>query len=681
MSRCRLGVDVGGTFTDFVLFDEESHEMWVHKSPTIPQDQTQGISTGAAALLEQQDAAPEDLVYVALGSTIAINAMLQGQTAPVGIITTQGFRDLLELRRQRRNALFDLFFQLPIPLAPRHLRLGVPERVNAEGEVLVSLDEDKVREALARLGQAGVKSVAVCFLFSFLNPSHELRVEELAREVIPGRSIWLSHRVLPEFREFERLSTTACNAALGPTMEAYLGNIKSRMEKLGCRRTPYIMQSNGGVMTLRGAQERPANTLFSGPSAGVVGGLHAARLAGAENVITFDMGGTSTDVCLVKQGAISMVHEKEIGGTPVRTPMVDVNSVGAGGGSIAWIDTGGRLKVGPQSAGARPGPAAYGQGGERPTVTDANLVLGRLNPHGLLAGRMPLYPDLAMEAIQRYVAQPLGLEPLEAAAGIVRIVNTNMVLAIRAVSVQRGHDPRDFTLAAFGGAGPLHASGVARQLGISLMVVPPAPGILCAQGLLVTDMRTDYVRTFVSPLLDADLNEVNNLLSGLEERARAWLAAEAEGAKERSVEFSADLRYVGQNYELPVPAAAAPWRAGTFQELAERFHEEHRRAYGYRADQATVQLVNLRATALAVIPKPRPRSQTGASPGGPAPFEHRGVWWEEGFASTPVYRRADLPAGSTLRGPAIVEQMDSTTLVAPEEQGEVDGYGNLILSL
>ncbi|MAF39322.1 MAG: hypothetical protein CL696_10710, partial [Chloroflexi bacterium] len=336
MSRCRLGVDVGGTFTDFVLFDEDSQEMWVHKSPTIPQDQTQGIAAGVTSLLAQQDVAPEDLAYVALGSTIAINAMLQGQTAPVGIITTEGFRDLLELRRQRRDSLFDLFFQLPLPMVPRHLRLGVPERVNAEGEVLAPLDEGKVREALARLGRAGVKSVAVCFLFSFLNPRHELRVEELAREVIPGLSIWLSHRVLPEFREFERLSTTVCNAALGPTMAAYLGNISSRMEDLGCRRPPYIMQSNGGVMTLRGAQERPANTLFSGPSAGVVGGLHVARLAGAGNVITFDMGGTSTDVCLVRQGAISMVHEKEIGGTPVRTPMVDVNSVGAGGGSIAW---------------------------------------------------------------------------------------------------------------------------------------------------------------------------------------------------------------------------------------------------------------------------------------------------------------------------------------------------------
>ena len=438
MSRYRLGIDVGGTFTDFVLFDEESQEISVHKTPTTAEDQTQGVADGLAELLTRHGVVPEELLYLAQGSTIAINAMLEGKTAPVGIITTQGFRDLLELRRQSRPSLYDLFFQKPAPLVPRHLRLEVPERVNARGEVLVSLDEGKVRQALHHLAQAGVDSVVLCFLFSFLNPHHELRVEELAKEVAPGCSIWLSHQVLPEFREFERLGTTVCNAALGPVMKSYLGNLSDRMAEIGYRRTPYIMQSNGGVMSPQGAQERPANTLYSGPAAGVIGGLHVARLAGTENAITFDMGGTSTDVCLVANGVVSMVPHKEVMGTPVRTPMVDVNSVGAGGGSIAWMDAGGRLKVGPQSAGAHPSPAAYGKGGEQPTVTDANLALGRLSPRGLLAGRMPLYPELAFEAIQRHVAQPLGMDTLEAAWGIIQIVNTNTVLATRAVSVQRG---------------------------------------------------------------------------------------------------------------------------------------------------------------------------------------------------------------------------------------------------
>ena len=411
MDRYRLGVDVGGTFTDLVLFDEDSREISVHKVSSIPDDQAEGIARGLAEFLALRGATPQELLYLAQGNTIAINAMLEGKTAPVGVITTQGFRDLLEIRRQRRPSLYDLFFQKPPPLVSRHLRL------DTKGDVLVPLDEAKLREALHRLSQAGVEAIAVCFLFSFINPRHELRVLELAEEVIPGCSIWLSHQVLPEFREFERLGTTVCNAALGPVMKNYLGSLASRMREMGSRRIPYVMQSNGGVVSPRGAMKRPANTLFSGPSAGVIGGLHVARQAGTDNVITLDMSGTSTDVCLVERGKVSMVQEKEIAGTPIRTPMVDVNSVGAGGGSIAWIDAGGRLKVSAQSAGASPGPAAYGQGGTQPTITDANLVLGRLSPRGLLAGRVPLYPDLALEAIQRNIAQPLKLDTFEAAWG------------------------------------------------------------------------------------------------------------------------------------------------------------------------------------------------------------------------------------------------------------------------
>ena len=681
MGRYRLGVDVGGTFTDFVLFDEESREIWVNKIPTASGDQAQGIAKGLAELLAGQDLDPEEILYLAQGSTIAINALLEGKTSPVGVITTQGFRDILEIRRQRRPSLYDLFFQKPLPMVPRHLRLEVPERVNARGEVLAPLDEGKVREALQRLLQAGVEAVVVCFLFSFLNPDHELRVEELAKEVAPGCPIWLSHCVLPEFREFERLGTTVCNAALGPVLRNYLGNLGHRIEKVGCRRPIYVMQSNGGVMSPQGALERPVNTLFSGPSAGVIGGLHIANLAGRQNAISLDMGGTSTDICLIWQGAASMVYQKEIVGTPVRTPMVDVNSVGTGGGSVAWIDAGGRLKVGPQSAGAHPGPAAYGQGGEQPTVTDANLVLGRLSPRGLLGGRMPLYPELAFEAIQRQVAQPLGLDPLEAALGIIQIVNTNTVLATRVVSVQRGYDPREFTLVAFGGAGPLHASAVARQLGISRVVIPRVPGILCALGLLATDMRADYVHAAIAPLPEVDLDDVNNLLQDLEGRARGWLAAEGIRAGKHEVKLAADLRYSGQNYELTVAAPSAPWNADSLHELGERFHREHQRAYGYRVDEATVQLVNLRATALSLMPKLKPRTETRAASNDAPPFEHRDVWWEDGFVSTPIYQRSHLPLDSAVQGPAIVEQMDSTILIAPNERAEVDEYGNLILSL
>ncbi len=681
LTRYRLGVDVGGTFTDLVLFDEEGVDTRVHKVPTTPDDQTEAIAAGVAELLAAQGASPEELLYFAQGSTIAINAMIEGKTARVGIVTTRGFRDLLELGRQRRPSLYDLFFQKPLPLVARHLRLEVAERTDASGNELAALDEDAVREAVSKLAAQGVDAVAICFLFSFLNPAHELQAEQIARETAPGLSVWLSHQVLPEFREFERLGTTVANAALGPVMKRYLGNLGERLNAIGVTRSPYIMQSSGGVLSLDGALERPANTLFSGPSAGVVGGLHVARQIGTENAITFDMGGTSTDICLISRGAIAMVQEKEIAGTPIRTPMVDVNSVGAGGGSIAWVDAGGRLKVGPRSAGADPGPAAYGQGGDQPTVTDANLMLGRLSQRGLLSGRKPLHVDAAHEAIRRDAAEPLGLSVTEAANGIVEIVNTNMVLATREVSVQRGYDPREFTLVAYGGAGPLHATAVARKLGIPTVVVPRTPGTLCALGLLTSDMRTDYVQALIKPLLQADLAEVNRIVNDLEGRARLRLEAEKGDVVDSVVEVSADLRYMGQNYELPVDAPPAPWDEASLDLLAERFHVEHQRANGYRSERAIVQLVNLRVTALAPMPRLPFQPLRRKADHGEPPREHRDVWWEDGFVQTPIHERAQLSIGMTLYGPAAVEQMDSTTLIAPGERARVDENENLVISL
>ncbi|MAF52743.1 MAG: hydantoinase/oxoprolinase family protein [SAR202 cluster bacterium] len=681
LARYRLGVDVGGTFTDLVLFDEDGFDTRVHKVPTTPDDQTEAIAVGVAELLAAQGATPKELLYFAQGSTIAINAMIEGKTARVGIVATQGFRDLLELGRQRRPSLYDLFFQKPLPLVARHLRLEVAERTDASGNELAALDEDAVREAVSRLAAQGVDAVAICFLFSFLNPAHELQAEKIAREIASGLSVWLSHRVLPEFREFERLGTTVANAALGPVMKRYLGNLGDRLDSIGVTRTPYIMQSSGGILSPDNALERPANTLFSGPSAGVVGGLHVARQAGTENAITFDMGGTSTDICLISGGAIAMVQEKEIAGTPIRTPMVDVNSVGAGGGSIAWVDAGGRLKVGPRSAGADPGPAAYGQGGDQPTVTDANLVLGRLSQRGLLGGRKPMHVDAAHEAIRRCVAENLGLDVMEAANGIVEIVNTNMVLATREVSVQRGYDPREFTLVAYGGAGPLHATAVARQLGIPTVVVPRTPGTLCALGLLTSDMRTDYVQAMIGPLLQADLVAVNRILNDLEGRARLWLQAERGDIDGCVIEVSADLRYTGQNYELPADAPPAPWDQASLELLAERFNVEHQRANGYRSDRAVVQLVNLRVTALAPMPRlPSPPVQREAALD-VSPSERRDVWWNDSIVSTPIHERDQLSVGMTLDGPAIVEQMDSTTLIAPGERARVDENENLIISI
>lgn len=681
MSQFRVGVDVGGTFTDLVLYDEVKKDLWVNKVPSSAGDQTKGILTGLTEILHTAGASPEEILSLAQGSTIAINALLEGKTSKVGIIATQGFRDLLELRRQRRPSLYDLFFQKPQPLVPRELRLEVAERVNSQGEILQSLDEQETILALKQLVASGVESIAVCFLFSFLNPQHELRVEELAKQIAPDHTIWLSHRVLPEFREFERLSTTVCHAALGPVMRNYLNNLRDRMGQLGNNSPIYIMQSNGGITSPLSASERPGNTLFSGPSAGVIGGLHVGRLVGTGDLITLDMGGTSTDVCLITNGAVSMVAEKEIAGNPIRTPMVDVNSVGAGGGSIAWIDTGGRIKVGPKSAGANPGPVSYGQGGLEPTVTDANLVLGRIGEDGLLGGRMPLYRDLAVRNISEKIAKPLGLTTVEAAWGIIQIVNTNIVLATRAVSVQQGYDPRNFALVGFGGAAPLHANAVAKQLGISKVIFPPSPGILCALGLLATDMRTDYVQTLIAPADQIDLRHVNRLLNQIQNKANSWLKAEGISKENSSVEISVDLRYMGQNYELTVNAGLGPWTKKDIQALIERFHKEHERAYGFRSEKSTVQMVNIRATALAAMPQVQPLKQDGSSAPQITPFKYREAWWDSKFVETPVFRRSDMLAGTMILGPAIIEQMDSTLLIGPGEKGLVDPYMNLILSL
>ena len=680
LNRYKIGADVGGTFTDLVLFEENSQEIKVHKVPTVPQNQADGIYTGTSELITENQISPTEVVYLAQGSTIAINAMIEGKTAKVGLITTEGFRDLLELRRQKRDKLYDLFVEKPLPLVSRNLRIEVPERVNSKGEIVLPLDIQRTQQAVQTLMHQKVDAIAVCFLFDFLNPTHELEVERIAKSLKCEASIWLAHKILPEFREFERLSTTVSNAALGPVTKTYLTNLTARISELGCNRPPYIMQSSGGIMSPNRAIERPANTLFSGPSGGVIGGLHVAQLAGIKDIITLDMGGTSTDVCLIRNGTVSMVYEKEISGNPVRTPMVDVNSVGAGGGSIAWIDSGGRLKVGPKSAGAKPGPASYGLGGEQPTLTDANLILGRLNAKGLLKGRMPLQEHLAKKAIDESIAKPLGLNTVQAAQGILDIINSNTVLATRVVSVQRGYDPRDFTLVAFGGAGPLHGTAVAKQLNMSREIIPPNPGILCALGLLNTDMRADYTKTYLTSLEEADLIKVNSIINDLLSQAINWLDSEDVQEDKRSIQILADLRYAGQNYELTIPSSNQQWQTEEIDKLTNAFHQAHEREYGYQSNNEKVQLVNIRVLALSLMPriKPSPLKKALLNP---IPVGFREVWWEEGPAKTPIFQREDLLQGHEIEGPAIIEQMDSTTPIAPKEHAVVESYGSLIISL
>lgn len=686
----RLGVDVGGTFTDLALWDETRGRLAVLKLPSVPASPEDGILAGLSAITAREGVAPADLGFVAHGTTVATNALLQGRLARTALLTTRGFRDLLEIARQKRPDLYDLQADKPPPLVPRDLRFEVRERLLADGTVLEPLRREDVREVLDRLAtRADVEAIAVCFLYSFLDPAHERLAAEEIRERRRAAWVTLSSEVSPEFREYERLSTTVVNACLGPAISRYLCRFGEEVRRLGVPEAPYINQSNGGIISIGSAAAQPVRTLLSGPSAGVMGAAWVARAAGVTSLITFDMGGTSTDVARVDGGEPVIASERTIAGHSVRIPALEIESVGAGGGSVAWVDSGGALKVGPESAGASPGPACYGRGGTRPTVTDANALLGRLSGAHLLDGGMTLHAELATAAVDRLAAS-LGVSRVDAARGILSVVQTNMLGAIRVVSVRRGYDPRDYTMVAFGGAGPLHAAALARDLGIGRVLVPPAPGILCALGLLVEPLRLDLVRTRVT-LLDGPgaegaagtlgLADLDRGFGELEREACAWLDRERVAPGRRRVARAFDMRYLGQNFELRV--AEPPGARGDVGALKRAFFREHERVYGYFAEDEPVQIVNLRLTATGeperlalplLAAAPRPEADA-------ARIGERAVWFDEtaGFTPTPIYRRERLLAGHRLPGPAIVEQMDSTTVVLPGQAAIVDEHGNLVV--
>jgi N-methylhydantoinase A len=683
--RAKLGVDVGGTFTDVALWDEDSRRLTALKLPSVPADPSEGILAGIRAILERDGVAPDAVAFIAHGTTVATNALLEKKGARTALITTRGFRDLLEIARQKRPDLYDLQADTPAPLIPRDLRFEVRERLLADGTVLEKLRRDDVGAAVDAMiaGGGAIEAVAVCFLYSFLDPTHERRTAAILRERLPGCYVSLSSDVSPEFREYERLSTTALNAYLGPLISRYVRRFDAEVRRIGVPGAPYINQSNGGVISAAAAAERPVRTLLSGPSAGVSGAAWVARSAGLDALITFDMGGTSTDVARVEGGRPVIVGERTIGGYPVRIPTLEIESVGAGGGSIAWRDSGGALKVGPESAGASPGPACYGRGGRRPTVTDANVVLGRLSATQLLDGRMELRADLAREALGALGAE-LGLSAVDAARGVLSVVGTNMLSAIRIVSVRKGYDPRDYTMVAFGGAGPLHAAALARDLGVRRVLVPPAPGILCALGLLVEPLRLDLVRTRMSLLGSLSLPDISEVFAELDAEATAGLDREAVPAERRHLARAFDMRYLGQNFELTVGAPAALW-TGDREALRRAFIAEHARVYGYAAEDEPIQIVNVRLTALG---EPDPLTLPALAPAArPEPVEartgERPVYFDEtgDFAVTPIYRRERLRAGHRLAGPAIVEQMDSTTVILPGQHADVDPHANLLIGV
>ena len=686
--RARLGVDVGGTFTDLALWDDATGRVAVLKIPSVPHDPAEGILAGLSAITDREGVPRSALGFVAHGTTVATNALLEKKGARTALITTRGFRDLLEIARQKRPDLYDLQADKPAPLVPRHLRLEVRERLLPDGTVLEKLQAGEVLtvlDALAMLAEPGtegdaLEALAVCFLYSFIDPTHERQVAVQARHRFPGCYVSLSSDVSPEFREYERLSTTVTNAYLGPLISRYVRRFDDEVRRLGVPGAPYINQSNGGIISVAAAGAHPVRTLLSGPSAGVMGAAWVARDAGFASLITFDMGGTSTDVARVEQGEPIIASERMVAGYPVRIPTLEIESVGAGGGSIARVDSGGALRVGPESAGAHPGPACYGQGGTRPTVTDANVVLGRLSATHLLDGGMKLRPELAARAVEE-IASGLGLSAVEAARGVVSVVQANMLAAIRLVSVRKGYDPRAYTMVAFGGAGPLHAAALARDLGIRQVLVPPAPGILCALGLLVEPLRLDLVRTRVQLLDSLARSEIDPQFESMEAEALAWLDRESVEPTRRHVVRAFDMRYLGQNFELTV-AAPPSWGEG-LAGLRRAFLLEHERVYGYSAEDEAIQVVALRLTALGA-PEPLGRPELGPARS-PEPDEarigERAVYFEEaaGFVPTPIYRRQRLCAGHRLAGPAVVEQMDSTTIIPPGQVGLVDERANLLI--
>ncbi len=694
----RIGIDVGGTFTDIVLIDDKHKHIHTTKVLTVPQNPAQGLLNGVEKILRIANATMADLDYMVHGhgTTIGTNALIERKGARTGLITTAGFRDVLEIARVERpdEGLYDFLVDLPEPLVPRYLRVEVDERIGSHGEVVRALDEASVVRAAQYLKEQTVETIAVCLLFSFLNPSHEKRVKEICREVYPAATISLSSEISPEFREFERTSTTVINAYLQPIVERYIRTLMTMLQEKygdpstgsGRRVEVRIMQASGGAMSAETAREHAVNIVNSGPAGGAVAGAFIGNLLGDQQVMTVDMGGTSFDIGIIVDGVPRVSSEGKFEGYPVKIPAVDVHALGAGGGSIAWIDKGGALNVGPQSAAADPGPACYGIRGELPTVTDANLALGRLNPDYFLGGEMKLYPERARAAIEQHIARPLRMSIEEAAYGIVRVVNANMVKGMAGSSIQKGLDPREFTLVAFGGAGPLHACELAKDIGMRKVVVPLYPGAFSAFGLVMSDIRHDYVRTVAKPATQLDPDALQRAYAEMEQEAREQLRAEKICDDDVEIQWTADVRYAGQAYELnvPVPHSGRITRK-VIDALIARFHALHQKVYAYHSLTETVDVINVRLIGIGRVPAvklPVTRQKRGATSPRAALKGKRPVYFDgRGFVNVPVYERAGLQSGAVVKGPCIIEEVISSTVVIAGATASVDGWGNIIINL
>lgn len=675
----RIGVDVGGTFTDVVTVADG--EIAVTKVPSTPNAPADGVHSGIEAHLESTDLAPDQIGSFGHGTTVATNAVLEREWADTALITTAGFRDILEIGRQDRPELYDLSAQKPDPIVPRANRYGVPERIDHRGAVEVALDQEALETVITAIESSDVESVAICCLFAYENDTHERAIEAALTDRLPDITVTRSSAVLPEVREFERSVTTALNAALTPIMGEYLGMLTAHAEETGIGSTPRIMLSHGGSVGPTVARNRPVTTLLSGPAAGVMGAAQIASASGYPDVLTMDMGGTSCDVSLVTDSETQITTDGAVGPYRVGMPMVDVHTIGAGGGSIAWIDDGGAIRVGPRSAGAVPGPIAYGRGGEHPTVTDAHVVLGRVNPTTFDAKTIAPDPAGARNGIARTIAEPLDMEVEEAAAGILTVANAAMERALRVVSVERGHDPRDFALVAFGGAGPLHASAIAASLDIPTVLVPPTAGVLSAYGLVIADVSIENSLSRVRPWSDVEPTALEERFVSLSENGIEQLQADGFSDEEIRIERAVDLRYVGQSFSLRVPIESSAVSASSLSAIADRFHARYRQRYGHAASDEAIELVTQRVVVRGDVPPPDLEYADMGGETEPSPRTYRSINFDTETHDTPVYDRTALRCGTELAGPILIEGSESTIVLEPDDSLEIDTTGTLCINV
>ncbi|MEE8449214.1 MAG: hydantoinase/oxoprolinase family protein [Thermodesulfobacteriota bacterium] len=681
----RIGIDVGGTFTDVVFIDDITRKISYTKTFTTPGRLAEGVMAGIAKILDIAGASMAKVDYLVHGTTIGTNALIERKGAKTGLITTEGFRDVLEIGRIQRPAagIYDFSVDNPPPLVPRYLRQEAKERISSDGQVVRPLDEGSVVKAANLFKQEKVEAIGVSFLFSFLNPKHEQQAQEIIKREFPESYVTISSEIAPEFREYERTSTVVINAYLLPILESYIDSLEKELKSKFGRVSLKIMQASGGHITASAAKRQPVNTVNSGPVGGAMAGAFLGRLTGNPRLITVDMGGTSFDISLIDGGVPKVTSEGSFAGLPVKIPVVALSTIGAGGGSIAWVDKGGALNVGPDSSGADPGPACYHRGGELPTVTDANLILGRINPDYFLGGQVKLSRKRAEGAIEKHVARKVKMSVTEAAAGIIRLVDANMVKGISVNSIEKGYHPREFTLIAFGGAGPLHAVSLAKEIGISRVLIPIFPANFSALGLLTSDARHDFVASLAKGSDRVDPGELTQALVQLEDKGRKQLASEGVALENMRFSWYADLRYEGQSYELntPVPRKKALSQKDVKMVLA-RFHRMHKKMYAYSSSQERVEFINVRVTALGESPpvRLRPGKPALGPPRGAFKFRRPVYFHPQGFVQTPIYERDRLRPGNQIPGPAVIEEAASATVLLPETGATVDSYGNIVVA-